>query len=481
MIKFIESAKTVIIAILIFTMLFLWTKNMQLHFPKNNSRDNVVFLESDFWIFTDSTNAHSETVADAEYFSPIGITLVANSIPYSSHTNKELTRVLWQNELSLVKEVFSSSYTCKKDTLETWENALFSESLILIDFADALPYTTICEFDNKTSNFANGELCTVKNLILFPDKNDVVSALVLNDKNEVFSFTSNLDPASSLIYDFNSNNLTAYTVNKGLVETSFNLSKTQNVPAHHKILKTPLALPNIKVENTITSLFDKFYSSERVNNLTIVSDEAITELLTIFEINPSTVGVYTDANSKLIFINSNTRLAIGSKGTIEYAVSTQSDVQISISSLLESERTQFSSFEYLASATKFLNMFKGSFIGDNTDIMLEKIEYENGNTTFYFSYYKNLCKVSTPDNLDHIKLVFNSSGLIKADIIPLVISETQDPPTQNPNVIKADIAESLALSLAKSDIPFDDFRPVYVYAQNNSCVEPIWATIAKRK
>ena len=121
MIRFIEAVKTVIIALLIFTMLFLWTKNMQLHFPKNTSRDNVVFLESDFWIFTDSTNAPSKTVADAEYFSPIGITLVANSTPYTSHTNKELTRVLWQNELSLVKEVFSSSYTCKKDTWETWE------------------------------------------------------------------------------------------------------------------------------------------------------------------------------------------------------------------------------------------------------------------------------------------------------------------------------------------------------------------------
>jgi hypothetical protein len=113
--------------------------------------------------------------------------------------------------------------------------------------------------------------------------------------------------------------------------------------------------------------------------------------------------------------------------------------------------------------------------------MLEKIEYADETTTFYFGYYKNLCKVSTPNNTDHIKLVFNSTGLIKADIIPLVISESEEPLTENPDVIKANIAEELALSLTKSKQTLDDFRPVYVYTENNSCVEPIWATIVRRK
>ncbi len=486
--KFIEPTKSVIIVFLIFSMLFLWTKNMQLHFLSDTASDDKVTLSPDFWIFTDTTNAPSKTVANPDYFSAASITLSAGEKTFTSATNKELTKSLWEQEFPLIKEVFSSSYVCEKSSFDQWNQALSGGSFILIDFPGALPYTLICAFDNKTSNFAQGEMCAVKNLLLYPDENNVVCALSHDGNNNFHSFKTTLDKTSALIYDFNSNNLAAYTVNKGFIDVSFNIDSTLSdmgvsLPIHHKILSSSPNLEPIHIENSVSSLFEKFYSSEKTSNLNLVSDENITSLLERFEINPSTVGVYTDANSRLIFINSATRLAAGKNGIIEYAVSAESEPSVTIASLLESERTQFASFEYLAAATAFLDLFKKDFIGEDTDLLLETVDYKNEKTTFTFGYYSNLCKVQSEENTAFAELVFDSKGLVEAVIAPLKITDAKSDLLTETALIKANVEEKLALSLVSGTkgAELTDFCPVYIYENHNKSVYPVWAAIGERK
>ncbi len=487
--KTIENAKSVTIALLVISMLFLWTKNMQLHFLSDTtSESDTVTLNSDFWIFTDSTDVQSKITADPDYFSPLAVTLVANGRAYSSTANKDLTATLWENELPLVLEIFSSSYRCTPATPEEWENALLKNSFILIDFAGALPYSTLCAFNGKTSDYAQGDFCLVESLLLYPDENDVVSALTHDDKGGVYSFKTTLDKASALIYNFNSNNLTAYTVNTGFTEISFTASAPKDesgilLPAHHKILSSTPSLSPVHIENTVSSFFDSFLSAREKSNLDLVSNEKISALLGAFDINPTTVGVYTDANSRLIFINPDTRLVLSQKGVIEYAVSNEGEAKITLSSLLESERTQFSSAELLAAATAFVNSFKNEFIGEDAELLLENISYSDGKTEFSFGYYNNLCPVRNTADNSQITIVFDSRGLIEAYITPLVISDAREEFLEEPSLVKANVKESLALTLVslKPSSVLRNFYPTYLYSSHNTSVYPIWAASVERE
>ena len=148
-----ESIKTAVIALLVLLMLFLWTQNMKLRFSENTaSATSLQHLDSSFWIFTDSTNAHTEIIADSSYLSPVSMTLVADSKAYSSTANKALTTRLWNNTLPLVKEVFSSSYASSLANADKWKNGLKSKDFILIEFPSPIPYMTLCAFENKTQS-----------------------------------------------------------------------------------------------------------------------------------------------------------------------------------------------------------------------------------------------------------------------------------------------------------------------------------------
>ncbi len=481
--RIIEPLKTALIIFLVVSMLLLWVKNMQLRFLGNTDDDSsTVVLNSDFWIFTDSTNAPSKTVANPDYFMPVAVTLAFDNTAYTSAVNKELTQTLWKNELPLVNEVFSSSYVCEKATAQDFKKALQKESFILIDFPDALPYSVISAFSGKSSGFCEGELCLVKSLLLYPDENDVVAALAKSNKNEVYSFKTTVDKASSLIYSFNSNNLAAYTVNKGFIEVSFDSDTNSgtSLALGHKTLLSPASLSPIHIENPISSLFEEFFLS-RTTNLDLISNKKINDLLTSFGINPATVGVYTDANSRLIFINADTRLVISQKGKVEYAVSNEGNASITLASLLESERTQFSSFEYLAAATAFLDTFKDTLISDTSDLLLEKVTYSDGKTTFHFNYYNNLCPVICEDNTPAVKLVFDKTGLIEAVLTPLAFSEARELSLQETSLVKATVEERLAVTLVQfpENANIFDFKPIYVYEANNKSVYPIWAAIVE--
>lgn len=477
-----ENIKTVIIAFLVFFMLFLWAKNMQLYFPRNTS-ENSAALDSDFWIFNESTEKHTEIIADSSYFSPTSITLVTNSVAHSSATNKTLTSVLWDNYKSLVKEVFSNSYVCSSASVLEWQAALTGDNFILIDFPSALPYITVCALENKTSSFADGELCSVKTLLLYSDSGNTVSAMSIDEKGNVYSFNPR-DAASSLIYDFNSNNLTAYTVNKGFLSSILAVnekSETADIlPPHHVILTQAPLLAPLEIVNPISELFDSEYS-DNITNLALISNPTVISLLENFNINPSTVGVYTDAAARLIFINSDTRLVIDRKGAIDYAVSRESDAQVLTSVLLESERSQFSSFEQITAATRFLNLFKGTFIGNDAELLLCGINYNNGKTEYIFKYYKNLCEISCENFEAEIRLVFDSTGLLEARIVPLIITPSQTIPNVS-NFLTTNIPETTALVLSSiKQNSLQDFRPVYYFNTYDITAVPVWASVTERE
>ena len=477
-----EHVKTVIIVILVFSMLFLWVKNMQLYFPRSTS-ENYTALNSDFWIFNESTGEHTEITADSSYFSPVSITLVADGQAHTSSTNKNLTSVLWESYKVLVKEVFSSSYVCTATSEADWLNALSQNDFILIDFPSAIPYMTICALENKVSTFAKGDLCSIKTLLLYSDSSNTVSAISIDSSGNVYSFIPQ-DTASSLIYDFNSNNLTAYTVNKGFISSTLAINQKSEIasllPPHHVILTEAPSLSLLEITNPISELFVGNYS-DNMTNLALISNPTIITLLEAFNINPSTVGVYTDAAARLIFINSDTRLVIDRKGAIDYAVSRESDAQIMTSDLLESERSQFSSFEQITAATCFLNLFKGSFIGKDTDLLLREINYDNGKTEYIFKYYMNLCEISYEDFNAEVRLTFDSAGLIEARIVPLVITSAESSLIQN-NLLTTDIPEATALVLyTLGQNSLQDFRPIYLCSSYNNVAAPVWASVTEKE
>lgn len=476
--RFTEPIKTFTIAILVFLMLILWTQNMRLRFSENTaSATSLQHLDSGFWIFTDSTNTHSEVIADPSYLSPVGITLVADSKAYSSATNTALTSSLWKNTLSLVKEVFSSSYTAFVSNADTWEKELCRKDFILIEFPSSIPYMTLCAFENKSSSFLSGDIFSVKELLLYPNDNSTVTALCNDGKGNVYSLEHNADSSSPLIYDFNSNNLTAYTVNKELIPSTIVAGSTSLLPAHHSVLSEAPVFKKIEITNILSSLFDAVYSTENVTNFALISNRTIISLLENFNINPSTVGVYTDASGRLIFINTNTRLALGRDGNIEYNISRDASPQIMTSELLESERTHFSSFEQVAAVTEFLNLFKGVFIGEDTELLLESVTHDSGNTEYVFGYYYNLCRITSPSRHPEARIVFNSKGLVSASITPIAVIESEKPTSET---LVSNLSESVALSLINpSENKSVSLAPVYSYSEYNTPTLPVWSIVSR--
>ena len=478
-----EQIKTLTIAILVFSMLFLWGKNMQLRFPAvNQVAEGRPVLDSDFWIFTDSTTPHTDITVDKNYLSPTAITLITNGVARTSATNSTLTSRLWNGIDKLALEVFSSAYECKSSTLDEWSTVLLKSDFILVDFSSSLPYMTLCALENKTTEFASGELCSVKTLALYPDENNVLSALSIDSEQNVYAFRP-IKEASAMIYDFNSNNLTAYTVNKGFIPSTLAINTSfEALPMHHAVMTSAPTLKAITVSNPISSLFYEASYTDGMSNSSLISHPTVTRLLDIFEINPATVGVYTDASARLVFINSDTRIVIDPAGSVEYAISRDGTPQILTSSLLESDRSQFSSFEQVNAATHFLNLLKGVFIGEKTELMLDRVSHANEKTEYVFSYFNQLCRISCTQSDASVRLVFDDIGLVEASFTPLTVVSTKESVDDRHSVV-ASISESVAIilsSINKAGLPIDDFRPVYICETYDTPTVPVWATITER-
>ena len=173
-----------------------------------------------------------------------------------------------------------------------------------------------------------------------------------------------------------------------------------------------------------------------------------------------------------IFINSDTRLAIDKNGTIDYAISNETNAHILTSTLLQSERSQFSSFEQITAATQFLNILRGSFIKDTCELLLEKISFSDGLTTYRFGYYYDACKIASSVFDASVTLTFDSLGLVGASVTPLFVDKTDS--YANTALTQANIPEPLALSLIGLENTVTDLKPMYFFEAYNKPVAPVW-------
>ena len=154
--RFFETLKTLIAIFLGISMLALWTSYIYLQFDREN--DDTVELDRNFWIFTDTTRAPSETTADERFFTPKAVSLVLSGNGYTSAFNSELAKTLYTNFKPLLREVFSSTYVCAKATESEWEKALEADDLVLIEYPSSLPYTTIAYFLQKADSVSLSQI-----------------------------------------------------------------------------------------------------------------------------------------------------------------------------------------------------------------------------------------------------------------------------------------------------------------------------------
>lgn len=477
--KYTEKAKSTLIIFLVLLMLYLWAKNMQLRFSSED--DDTQILDSNLWIFTEKTNSHTQYTANDEYFSPLSVTLVADGSAYTTETNEKLTEKIWENIKFLAKEVFSDTYVCSKATAEKWESALKESDYILVEFTEALPYLTICAFDNRPDEFCSGELCTVKKLLLFSEDANTVSALAKDGEENYFYFSAATSPSAAMIYDFNSNNITAYTVNKDFFDAQINTDQkiSSLLPNDCVLTDEPARLNSVSVHNTVINLLRDIQLVQGRNAYSPVSDSELTKLLEKFDINPSTVGVYTDAEATLVFVNSNSRLTVSQNGVVEYALSQGTEAQITLSNLLESERTQFSSFEQVAAATAFLDKFKEDFIGEDTRLLLCGIRREGNQTVYTFGYYENLCRIVGENENYEISLTFDDRGLTAVSMVLIETEYADSSEEYADTLIKSDISKLLAVSLLKGDSFSDtkDFLLVYTVKDYGLPTSASWISV----
>ena len=346
-----NKLSTVIVFLLAFSMLVLWINYITLRFDKNVENQSSV-LNGDYWIFTGTSNSSTNVVADEYFFSPLSVSLILSSEGYTSAYNEDLTHTLYESHKHLLKEVFSSSYVCTPSDAESWNEALKISDGVFIDYPAPSPFTVISLFNDKTDSFASGDTCNIKSILLYNDSSSTLSAIATDGKGGVFSFTrQSKSDSPSLIYDFNSNNLAAYTVNKGFTHFIFNnnakdLQKNKKLEEEYKILSSAPQLTAITREFPLQNTFDMAFSEEEHSYLELVNEDGLSSILTAFEVNPNIVGYYSDPSFGLFFVGDRMTLSLSPSGVIEYNATDKNSISLSVSSLLNSEKTSFTSSEF---------------------------------------------------------------------------------------------------------------------------------------
>ncbi|MBE6701659.1 MAG: hypothetical protein E7582_07230 [Ruminococcaceae bacterium] len=485
MMKIIELIKTLIIVVLSLSMLYLWISYIDLQFDQSQRDTHEATIDRNFWIFTDETRSLSDVVADEEYFLPSSVSLVLSGKGYTSAYNEELTSTLYSSYSPLITEIFSSAYICKKENLNVWEKALLSEDAILIEYCAPLPYSTIALFSGRKDNYCLGQMCFVKALLLFSDDSNNLTALSLDSDSNVFSYKWENEDTHGMIYDFNSNNLAAYTVNKGFIDFDFNQnsSKTRTskkLPSEYKMLTSVPKLDTIKVENPLTDLLNNVFASEDDTYLTLLKEEKIAELIDIFEINPNVMGYYSDSESGIFMVGHDISLIVSPQGTVEYSATDASTLPITVSELLGTARTDFTSDEILAAATAFINEFPDGFITNGAKLILKGTRYspEKDEMMFDFGYYYQLCEIVGQNLNCGVSLTFNSKGLVKAVITPISAEKTSDNNSSSIEHLGVSITPSVAIKLIDEE-KVDDLAPVYFVSDYKTSVLPAWAAKTK--
>lgn len=475
--KVIEFTKSIILVLLALSILLLWTQYISLQFDKTGDAATPT-LDNDFWIFTDGTHAPLDTALDSAYLSPVAVSILISGNGYTSAFNEELTHALYQNYIPLMNEVFSAYYKCESTTFDAWQKALDSPDSVLIEYPSALPYTTISLFSGKDDNFCTGEICFVEKLLLFSDETNKLTAISVDNLGNVYSFTQEDEEHQSIIYDFNSNNLAAYTINKGLIPFDFN-GKTENIkniPYEYKLLKDSPKLQKISGENPFSSITENVFSTPEVPYLELVSEENLAFLLDAFEVNPNIVRYYSDTVNGMVFVGTEMHLVLSPEGEVEYSVTDEdTNVPITSASILNTERINFTTDEILTAATSFLSKFPREILGGDARLFLKNISYSSDTEefTYSFGYYYSLAEITGKKLGDDIVLVFNSRGLIEATIRPITFTPTDDA-SNTSSSLSSSILPSFAASIADGDSVV--LSPVYEFKALGDAIEPVWAT-----
>lgn len=475
--RIIEITKNILLVFLSVTMLALWIAYIALNFDSSNDTVNSE-LESTFWVYSSNETAPSDTIADENFFSPSSVSIILSGKGYTSAFDEKLTDTLYSNCKTLIKEIFSQSYTCAKSDYSHWQDALSCEDAILVEYPYALPYNIIALFAQKTDAYCTGEICYIQKIIFYSDESNFLTALALDSNSNVFSFIWSNPEASSFIYDFNSNNLAAYTVNEGFTEFKFNFSNNaksfENLPSEYKLLSVAPDLPTISVLNPLSDALDAVFGEEDKSYLEIVSQKELSVLLDAFEINPNIVGYYSSQSTGLTFIGEEMRLSISPSGKISYETINKNSTPITTASLLNTARTDFTLSQILSSATSFISRFSEELLGGDAQAILSGISYisDTNEFVFSFSYHYSLAQIAGKAKTP-ITLRFNSTGLTSATILPLSIYKYSGDIDVDDSFLTADIVPSVAARLSSSEDL--SLSPIYVFDEYAQPIIPLWA------
>lgn len=473
-----KKIATFIIFILAFVMLTLWTQYISLRFDVEKDAPK---LDSEYWVFTGTTDANVDVVADEYFFSPLSVSLILDGEGHTSAYNPELTAVLYKNHVPLIKEVLSSSYVCSPADISLWNNALKAKDSIMIEYPAAFPYTVISLFCEKHDSFPEGNITKIKSLLLFSDEKGNLSALSKDDDEKVFSYTLK-DPSSpSIVYDFNSNNLAAYTVNKGFTDFIFNFNlkdsqKNEKLPSEYKLLSSSPKLKGVKSELPLKDITSTISMQENTRISDFDANAALSALFDVFEINPNIIGYYSDPVSGSFFVGQEMTLSIDVSGAVEYSATEKSNAPVTVASLLNSERNSFTTNELITAATAFLGKLPTSLIGEGAIPLLDGVHYskENGETTLRFSYYYSLAEVLQNGEKEGFTLTFSSNALINAEFTPLILTEEAFELSEN-EYLDMSLTPDVALKMLNND---GEFAPVYNITEDKY-VLPLWMEKAK--
>lgn len=481
--KLIETLKTLLAIILGISMLTLWTSYIYLQFDR--SGDDTAELDRSFWIFNDTTRAPSEITADDSFFTPTAVSLVLSGKGYTSAFNTELTQTLYASCKPLLLEIFSSPYICKKADAESWEKALEAQDSIFIEYASPVPYTTIAYFLQKDDSFCQGEICYIEKMLLFSDSANAPSALSVDGEGNVYSYSLSENESPSLIYDFNSNNLAAYTVNKGFTPFEFNKKANnpkslENLDAEYKLLLSAPNLPAVKAENPLQSTLDAAFGEDENSYFELVEEQELSGILDAFDINPNIVGYYSDTNLGLIFVGEDMRLVITPTGRVTYTLIDKDAIAITTASLLNTAKTDFTSDELLTAATSFLAKLPKHVLGGDAVPILENISYSSDTQEmqFTFGYYYSLANVISTTREKAVVMTFNQEGLVKAVLKPMNITKADDGETFDENYIKTDIIPSVVAQMT-DETPIT-LEPIYTFNAYGETITPLWAMGEKK-
>ncbi len=472
---FLNKLTTLILILLAVAMLSLWTAFLYLQFDRKKAE--VKSLDKDFWAFTGGESTPLE-LSENDFLVPVeAVSLVLSGNGYTSMCNKTLTDALYTDLSPLINEIFSDSYICESSDESEWCTAFNSNDSVFIEYFAPIPYTVLHELLQDSDVAYDTTICNIQKILIFSDKSNTPMAITTDGDGRYHSFKRKSDDSTTFLYDFNSNNLATYTVNKGFIPFEFNKGKYANAVYEHKLLDSDIVLDAIEITTPLQSTLNSIQNSESTSYLEFIQDNTLSELLNTFDINPQVVGYYFDTNVGLIFVGESMRLTVSPQGNVVYSLTNKSNITVSTSSLLKTVGRKFSSSELLLASMEFLKKLPEGFMGGDADIILKNISYDEKTMEFTFTYVYTYSGVQILKSSKEaaIKLVFGNNGLVRASLTPLNAKKADSKITSDTDdgtAIDAGISSKAALIMAENNTA--SITPLYNFTAFPQTTSAIW-------